>query len=122
MSYDELIMDCEFIRMIRKVVGGLSVNADTLAVDVIKAVGPVGNYLSQKHTVKHVREMSKATLIDRRPREPWENDGATTLTERAHAKALSHFADYKAPELDPEIAAKIRTIVERAEAETDTEI
>jgi trimethylamine--corrinoid protein Co-methyltransferase len=122
MSYDELIMDCEFIRMIRKVAAGVEVNEETLAVEVIKAVGPVGNYLSQKHTLKHVREMSRARLIDRRAREPWENDGAKTLSERAHEEALKHFAEYKAPELDKDVAAQIRKIVENAEAETDDEI
>jgi len=122
MSYDELIMDCEFIRMIRKVAGGLEVNEETLAVDVIKAVGPVGNYLSQKHTLKHVRELSRARLINRKPRESWEIDGAKSLAEVAHEKALQHFAEHEAPELDPEIAAKIRAIVENAEAETDIDI
>lgn len=122
MSYDELIMDCEFIRMIRKVADGIEVNEETLAVDVIKAVGPVGNYLSQKHTLKHVRELSRARLIDRRPREPWELAGSKSLAEVAHEKALQHFAEYEAPKLDAEIAAKIRKIVEEAEAETDTDI
>jgi trimethylamine--corrinoid protein Co-methyltransferase len=122
MSYDELIMDCEFIRMVRKVADGLEVNEETLAVDVIKAVGPVGNYLSQKHTLKHVREMSRARLINRKSRESWETDGSKSLAEVSHEKALQHFAEYKAPELDPDIAAKIRTIVENAEREIDTDI
>jgi trimethylamine--corrinoid protein Co-methyltransferase len=123
MSYDELIIDCEFIRMIRKVVDGVVVNEDTLAVDVIKTVGPVGNFLSQKHTLKHVREMSKADLIDRRSRDAWEALGATTMEERAHERALKHFAEYKSPvEMDAETAAKIKKIIADAEAEVDTDI
>jgi trimethylamine--corrinoid protein Co-methyltransferase len=122
MCYDELIADCEFIRMVRKVAKGVEVNDETLAVDVIKNVGPVGNFLGQRHTLKHVRELSLPRLFDRRSRESWEKDGSTTIQERAHIKALEHFAEHKAPELDPQIVAKLDKIISDAEAELDTDI
>ena len=122
MSYDQLMLDCEFIRMIRRAAQGMSVTDETLAVDVIKAVGPVGNYLSQKHTIKHVRELSRASLIDRRMREPWVKDGSTSMDFRAHEKALKHFSEYKAPTLDPEVSAKLKKIIADAEAEVDADI
>jgi trimethylamine--corrinoid protein Co-methyltransferase len=123
MSYDELIIDCEFIRMNRKVVDGLKVDEETLATEIIKKVGPVGNYLSQRHTLKHVRGMSRADLIDRRSRAGWEKLGATTMEERAHERALRHFAEYKSPVvLDEAVAAKIRKIIADAEAEADKDI
>jgi len=47
MSYEDLLIDQEIVRMIRRVLQGIAVNKDTIALDVIKKVGPNGNYLGQ---------------------------------------------------------------------------
>ena len=50
MSYEQLLTDAEIVRMTRRILQGIPVNPDTMALDVIKAVGPANNYLAQKHT------------------------------------------------------------------------
>ena len=45
-------MTREIVRMTRRILQGIPVNDDTIALDVIKAVGPANNYLAQKHTRK----------------------------------------------------------------------
>ena len=83
-SYEQFLMDAEFVRMFKRTEKEVAVDADALALEVIEAVGPAGNYLSQKHTLRHMRdEISTTELIDRRMRESSEKDGATDMPQRA---------------------------------------
>ncbi len=45
---------------------------------MIQAVGPGGNFLKQKHTRRHIRELFLPQFMDRRPYNEWEEkrDGA----------------------------------------------
>jgi len=55
-SYDMLVMSNEIIGMVKRIMGGIPVNEETLAVDVIAKVGPGGHFLGEKHTFKHFRK------------------------------------------------------------------
>ena len=55
MSYEQLLIDQEIVKMIRRVLQGIAVNKETIALDVIKKVGPAGNYLSERHIEIYVR-------------------------------------------------------------------
>ncbi|NJD60783.1 MAG: hypothetical protein FIA98_15425, partial [Anaerolineae bacterium] len=71
-SYAQMLMDCEIFSIIQKVMQGIVVDDETLALDVIRSVGPGGNFLSQKHTLKHMREIYIPQFMDRRPYNVWE--------------------------------------------------
>ena len=63
---------------------GITVDDDTLALDLIDSVGPGGNFLQQEHTLAHFRE--ELFLSDLCRCQPWESDwaaGALSLEERA---------------------------------------
>lgn len=66
MSYEQLLADAEIVRMTRRILQGIPVNQDTMALDVIKAVGPANNYLAQKHTRKYMRLKSQLSLKPRK--------------------------------------------------------
>ena len=55
LDYGQMVMDAEFIRMIKFAVGGIPVNDDTFSVDLIKEVGQFKDYLSHENTYKHMR-------------------------------------------------------------------
>ena len=42
--------------MVLRILKGINVNDETLAVDTIKSVGPGGNYLMEDHTIKYMRD------------------------------------------------------------------
>lgn len=77
-SYEELLMDCEIWSILESMFKGIEVTPETLALDVIRAVGSNGNYLGQRHTRQYMRERWIPTLFDRRPYNVWEGkkDGA----------------------------------------------
>ena len=114
-DYGQLVLDCEFVRMIRHTIQGIPVNDDTLAIDPIKEIGSGGDFLMHPHTFKYMRQQSKPELIDRKMRGTWEKAGATTAYERAMNK-VRHILETHRPEpLPEEVLASIRAIVTETE-------
>ena len=120
MSYEQLLCDAEISRMSRRLEYGIPVNKDTLALDVIKEVGPANNYLATRHTLKYMRkELSTTNYIDRTQRETWEKKGSMTMTEAAHAKAIDILENYHPEPLPEDIQRAIHNIVEEGEREAE---
>ena len=115
-SYEELLMDCEIWSILRSTFEGIAVNAETLALDAIRAVGPGGNFLAQRHTRQHMRQRWMPTLIDRRPYNVWEEkrDGAR---QWAGEKARQLLRDYHPEPLAPALQAELQGIIAAAEKE-----
>jgi trimethylamine---corrinoid protein Co-methyltransferase len=113
----QLVLDNEIAGMIKHAVGGIPVNDETLAVDIIKEVGIFQDYLAHDSTFEHMRIRSEATLIDRQMRPQWEAAGGTDMYQRAQAKVRDILANYVPPQLSAEVLAKVRQIIENAEAE-----
>lgn len=86
-SYDKLVIDNELIGMVMRAVAGIEVNDETIALDVIKKVGPGGHYVAQRHTRRHMRkEHYMPQFGDRSDRVEWERKGAADARARATAK------------------------------------
>lgn len=115
-SFTQLLIDAEIVRMIKRVMQGIAVNDETLALEVIKAVGAGGNYLNQKHTRKFMKqEQSRVNLIDRRMRDRWMEKGGKSMADRAREEALKIKQNHHPQPLDPEVSSRLRAIVEEAE-------
>jgi trimethylamine--corrinoid protein Co-methyltransferase len=115
LSYEMLMMDSEIWSTLYHLFSGIEVNGETLALDVIRQVGHEGNYLAQKHTRKHMRELWQTTLMDRRPYNVWEEkqDGAR---EWALERARRILEQPNPQPLDPHIDAEFRRIIAALEA------
>ncbi|HJW82696.1 MAG TPA: trimethylamine methyltransferase family protein, partial [Anaerolineae bacterium] len=113
-SYEEMLMDCEIYGIIHKTLDGILVDDETLALDVIRAVGPGGQFLTQKHTRKHMRELWQQRFMDRRPYNVWEEkrDGAR---DWARQKAQDILKTHQPDPLDPKLAAELSRIIESVE-------
>ena len=116
-DFGQLVLDCEFARMIKHTVKGIQVSDETLAVDVIKEIGPGGHYLMHEHTLKGMGTQSQPELIDRQIREVWEKAGSTTAYERAVAKAKWILENHKPAPLPDDVLKKIRAIIDETEKE-----
>lgn len=83
-AYEKFVIDNEILGMVLRAVDGIRVDDETLAFDVIKQIGPGGNFVTSKHTRKFMRsEHYKPTISDRRSREEWEEDGKKNTWQRA---------------------------------------
>ncbi len=120
MSYEQLLIDQEIVKMVRRILQGIAVNKDTIALDVIKKVGPAGNYLAERHTLKYMRqELSTTNLINRKMRDNWEKNGAKDIAEAAREQAIEILENYKPTPLPDDVRKKIRDIVLEGEAEAN---
>jgi trimethylamine--corrinoid protein Co-methyltransferase len=101
--------------LIHDIVEGIRVDEETLAVDVIKAVGPGNQFLTQRHTYDHFKtETWQPSLINRQRFDHWVKDGSLTLHQRVNAK-VREIADNHEPEkMAADVQAKIRAIVQQA--------
>jgi trimethylamine--corrinoid protein Co-methyltransferase len=120
LDYGQLVMDNEFAKMIKHVVGGIPVNDLTLAVDVIHEIGPFGDFLSHEDTYRHMRGQSMSRLIDRRVREDWSADGGTDIYERACEEARHVLATHRPQPLPESVVAEMRGIVAELDAHYPT--
>jgi trimethylamine--corrinoid protein Co-methyltransferase len=109
-SYSEMMMDAEIFSIIHKMMQGIVVDDETLALDAIAAVGPGGNFLAQKHTRRHMRELFLPEFLDRRPFNEWESrkDGAP---DWAVAKARRLLGSHQPAPLDPAVSAEMDRII-----------
>ncbi len=86
----EMAVVCdELVHMIRRVLRGIAVSDETLAVEVIREVGHRGSYLGHDHTVRHFRqEMYFPRLFRRQTIEQWIEGGAKMAHTVAHDRVL----------------------------------
>ena len=109
-SFAEMQLDCEIFSIIHKIMQGIKVDDETLALDAIAAVGPGGNFLSQKHTLKHMRDIFLPQFMDRRPYSEWEtkHDDAQ---DWALAKARKVLGSHQPEPLDGQISTEMARII-----------
>lgn len=119
-SYTQLAIDNDIFKMIRKVMQGMHVDDENLAVDIIKSVGPGGDFLMQKHTMKYMRTLpSSPKLIERANRDRWLSSGGKDFAERASERAADILANHKPMPLSDGTKSALRAIVEEAGAENE---
>jgi trimethylamine--corrinoid protein Co-methyltransferase len=88
-SFESIVLADEIIGMVKRYRAGFEITAETLALDVIDAVGPQGDYLGHAHTLEHFRrEVWYPQVFDRRRHEAWSADGSPHLDIALRRKAL----------------------------------
>jgi trimethylamine--corrinoid protein Co-methyltransferase len=113
-SFDLLVMCDEFIGQVRRMMEGIRVDRENLAVEVIKRVGPGGHFLGDDHTFDHFRENWEPDLTDRRTYEDWQSQGAKSMGQLAKEKIKKILASHQPETLSPVVDAEIKSVLERA--------
>lgn len=113
----QLVIDNELARYVRRALRApWTVDSETLAADVIHAVGPGGHFLGQTHTAEHFRdELFLSPLFAARPwaeahRRPAEFD----QTQKAQQIAAALWRQPDGPVLGADQIREIDRIVKRA--------
>jgi trimethylamine--corrinoid protein Co-methyltransferase len=115
-SFDQMMMDCEIFSIVQKTIQGFPVDDESLAMEVIRKVGPGGNFLSQKHTLKHMRELYVPQYMDRRPYNVFE-EKKDSSSDWAHARALQILATHLPDAIDPRVSAEFSKIISSLESQ-----
>ncbi len=115
LSYAHLLMEAEVFGIVQKVAGGIEVSDETLALDVIRKVGPNGTYLGEKHTRAHMDETWRPGVWDRTPYEAWLAAGKRGALEKAEEKARDILRTHAPEPLPADVGAELRRLVDSAD-------
>ena len=88
-SHEQLLMDAEIAAMCRRLADGVTVTPDTIAADLIGAIGPRGeSYLTREHTLERLRgeEFLVPELAVRGPLASWVAMGSLDTVGQARAR------------------------------------
>ncbi len=110
-SPQQLVMDSEIFSWNASIAGGIVVDEETVALDVIKQVGIGGNYLGQRHTRRHMRDVWRPRLLDRTMWDAWVASGREGSYEKATALAERLLAEHTAVALGAEARGVIERII-----------
>lgn len=119
-SLAQLALCDEVISWLKAAFSPVEINAETLALDVIDAVGPDGQFIDHQHTLTHFRSRWYPTLIDRNHYDGWIAKGGRDLGQRAAARVDRLLAEHSPEPLPPGARKRLREIVQRAAEEFTT--
>ncbi len=83
LALEQIVTDNEVFGMVTRMLRGVDVNAETLARDIIAKMGFKGDYLFDRHTRRHVRELWRAQLSETGTYDSWQAAGAPGTLDRA---------------------------------------
>jgi trimethylamine--corrinoid protein Co-methyltransferase len=116
-SLPQLVIDDEIVGFVRAVMRGLTVDEETCAFEAIQRVGIGGNFLTDPHTLAHVRERWIPRLSDRQNWAGWQQDGGRSMLDRAVAEQVRILREHRLEWLDEATRRELERIVAAAERE-----
>lgn len=111
----QLIIDHEYAGALQRLANGFEINEETLAFDVIKEVGPGGNFMGEVHTARHFRkEHWQPTLFSREMYNAWLSGDRKIDVERARDVYEAIMAQEPKVYIDEETEKALLGVIERA--------
>lgn len=96
-SFEKLVIDDTICGMALRLIKGIDVNDQTLAVDAIRRVGVGGHYLADKHTMEWFKKelLIPSDLVDRQNLNAWKKLGSKDTVQRAREIVQRILKDHK---------------------------
>ena len=106
-----LALDSEIHSWNAAIAAGIPVDEETLAAEAINAVGIGGNYLSQRHTRHHMKDVWRPRLLDRSPWDAWVAGGRRGAPEAAAELVRTTLDGHTVAPLEAAVADRINEII-----------
>lgn len=117
-SFEKLVIDAEMLQMMAAYFNPPAVDADSLALDAIREVGPAGHFFGTPHTMQRYERAFYSPLVSNWDNyDTWMERGQITAHERANTIWKRMVADYEQPPIDPGIDEALRDYMERRKRE-----
>ncbi len=106
----------EIINYVQRLLTQIEVNDETLAVDLIRRIGPAGNFMAEKHTRTHLEkgEILHPKLFNRQAIPDWKAKGQLSTREEARLKVKTILQEHKPMPLASEVTQQIDQILRQA--------
>ncbi|MBO9369718.1 MAG: trimethylamine methyltransferase family protein, partial [Chloroflexi bacterium] len=114
-SAEKLVVDAEAVGMALRLVEGIQVHTDTLALEMFESIGFRGDFLKQKITRQLFpkEQYLPSAVLERGSIRAWEEGGRLDTFARAKARVRELLAAYQRPPMDPDQERELRSMVER---------
>ena len=104
-SLEQIVMDCELWRNVRRAWKGVDVNESTIAFDSIARVGPGGYFMKDPHTLKHFR--SEILLPEIATLSAEGDNNVEPMNAAAIKEAKRLLVEHRCNEVEPEIKKNV---------------
>jgi trimethylamine--corrinoid protein Co-methyltransferase len=113
-SIEKFVIDVEGLAVMQRMLEGVVVDDETLALSSIAEVGPGGHHFGTAHTLARYRsEFYMPIVSDRQNYEKWREDGSRDAARRAHTLARQLLDHYEPPPMDAAVAEELAAFVAR---------
>jgi len=116
-SMELMVAANEIIDMVKRILRGIPVTDETMALSVIEDVGPGGHFMEHDQTYNRFKtEIWRPQLINRQNWENWKMAGGKRFGERVHERVIEILETETEPLLDKAMFKEMRRICELADA------
>ena len=113
-SAQQLVMDSEIFSWNARLVAGVMVDEETIALEAIRQVDICGNFLGQRHTRRHMKDVWRPRLLDRSMWDAWVASGREGAYEKASELVETHLAEHQVLPLGDGVTETLAGIVAAA--------
>ncbi|MFQ5554169.1 MAG: trimethylamine methyltransferase family protein, partial [Acidimicrobiia bacterium] len=114
MGYEKFVLDADQAAMAERMVGGVDISANGLALDAILTTGPGEHYLGSDHTMANFETgFWRSELADHSSFEQWTDDGSRDSVSRAYERWSTMLATYEPPPIDAAVDEELSDWVQR---------
>jgi len=115
-SYEQCVIDDEILGASFRIARGIEINRDTLAVDVLKEVGPGGNFLAHPHTLRYLRKNRWIPKLSSRENwETWQMKAGKDMREKAKERVRKILSEPYPEYVSEKAAREIDKIAQKAQ-------
>lgn len=116
MSFEQFILDEEIVGIARRILNGVAVDGEKIAVELIRKIGPGGSFLGTKHSLKHFKdELWMPQISDRTTWSQWHEKGGKSAEARAREIAKKILDSHRTPALPADVERSVWSIVREAD-------
>jgi len=110
-SLAQIVIGDEIIGWIRRFLDPIVVDEETLALELIERVAPMGDYLAEDHTLAHYEDDWYPGLFDHSSHDTWASAGSLSLGEKAARRVDELLASHEVPDLPAPVLARLDAII-----------
>jgi trimethylamine--corrinoid protein Co-methyltransferase len=110
-SPEQLVMDSEVFSWAARIGAGIRVDEEAIGLEVIKNVGIGGNFLGQRHTRRHMKDVWRPRLLDRSMWDAWMASGREGPYEKATGLCDTLLREHEVAPIEADAAGQLAKIV-----------
>jgi len=114
-SYEQLVIDDEIIGTTQRILRGVELGPEAMALELIKEAGPGGLFLARRHTLERLKkDHYLSRLSDRTFYSGWVRAGRKELRDTARARAKEILEKHHSEPLDRSVDQEVQAVLREA--------